>query len=356
MKRILLTGGGSGGHIFPLLAVAEELKDKPGVELRFFGARDIYADYFKREGIAVSYITAAKLRRYFDWRNLIDFPKLILSFFQTLIKVFWFMPDLAFSKGGSGALPVVWACWFYRVPTIIHESDAVPGLANIISARFASGIKLAFNGAKKYFPAGEVTGNPVRRELLNYVSSDPRLAKEKLKLNPDKPLILVLGGSLGSVRINQFIIKIADKLLVDYQIVHQAGVANYPAMAKYQKPDYQIIAFLEGERYGQLLAASDLVISRSGAGAIFEIAAFGKPSVLVPLPESANDHQRLNAYEYAAAGAAEVIEEPNLLENVVLRTINQILTNKEKYHQMQKAALAFAKPDAARRITEELLL
>ena len=367
MKKILLTGGGSGGHIFPLLAITEELippfikgvsegrgisqegvrenKKLGGVKLVYFGDAGKFTDYFRKENISIKHITSAKLRRYFSWRNFIDIPKFIWSFFQAFFKVFQFKPDVAFSKGGATALPVVFACWILRVPIIIHESDAIPGLANTISARFAKKIFLSFVGAKKYLPKGEVVGNPIRSVIASsakqsFVNQSYEVELRKINM---KPLILVLGGSQGATRLNQLISSI---------------IARSRATKQSLSCDFKIAHQLEAKELAKLLTISDLVISRSGAGAIFEIAAFGKPSILIPLPESARDHQRANAYEYAKTGAAEVLEEsPSAisLEDKLLQIIHQILTDKKKYQQMSKAALAFAKPNATKKIANNII-
>lgn len=361
MKRILLTGGGSGGHIFPLVAVAKELKrlavdKKTDFQLKYFGPNDIYADYLAKEEIKVKPIVAAKLRRYFSWRNFIDGPLFLFSLGQALFKVYWFMPDIAFSKGGPGALPVLLACRFYRIPYIIHESDSVPGLTNSLSGKKALLVELAFESAKKYFAGKDarVVGNPIRFELLNYVSLDPNGAKERLGLETDRPLLLVLGGSSGSVRINKFIFDNLEMFLGKYQIIHQTGTGNYEEYVGREQKYYKPFAFLE-KNYGEMLAASDLVISRAGAGAIFELAIFGKPAILIPLPEAANNHQKINAYEYAETGAAEVVEEPNLLDNVVLGVIEKILNDPKKQQKMSLAALNFARPEAAKAVALDIL-
>ncbi len=361
MKRILLTGGGSGGHVFPLIAVAKEIKkiavDKNmEVELRYYGPADIYSGYITQEEIKAYSVAASKLRRYFSWRNFIDGSLFLISLLQALFKVYWFMPDIAFSKGGPGALAVLFACRFYRIPYIIHESDSIPGLTNTLSAKKALVVELAFQSAKKYFPNKEIkmVGNPIRHELLNYVSLDSAGAKGRLGLEIDRPLILVMGGSLGSVRINRFIFENLEQFLKKYQIIHQTGTANYENYAQQEQRYYKPFAFLE-KNYGEILAASDLVVSRAGAGTIFELAVFGKPAILIPLPESANNHQKTNAYEYAQTGAAEVIEEPNLLANVVLGTIDKILSNPNEQQKMRLAALNFAKPEAAKMIAGDIL-
>ena len=369
--RILITGGGSGGHIFPLVAIVKQLqqlavKSNLELDLRYYGPQDIYTSYITREGVEARAITSSKLRRYFSLKNFIDFPKFVFSIFQSLFKIYWFMPDVAFSKGGPGALPVLMACRFYSIPVIIHDSDAVPGLTNTVSSRFARQIELSFASAKKYFPTSKVVkvvGNPIREELLNYVSLDPMGAKERLKLDPKLPLILVLGGSLGSVRINNFILTYLEKLLNKYQIIHQVGTANladvkktFAAISRQMDPKikkrYYPYAFLEN-KYGEMLAASDLVIARSGAGTIFELAAFGKSAILIPLPESARNHQQMNAIDYSKTGAAEVLEENNLSEGVALRMIDKMIKNPGV--QMRQATLKFSKPKAAEMIAADIL-
>jgi len=369
--RILITGSGSGGHVFPLVAVARQIqqiavKSNLDLDLRYYGPKDIYTSYITKEGIEARAITSSKLRRYFSLKNVVDFPKFIFSIFQSLFKIYWFMPDIAFSKGGPGALPVLTACRFYNIPIIIHDSDAIPGLTNTVSGKFARQIELGFTSAKKFFPASKtmrVVGNPIRESLLNFVSLDPVGAKERLKLDPKLPLILILGGSLGSVRVNNFTLAYLEKLLNKYQIVHQIGTANlanvkktFTAISRQMdskiKKRYHPYAFLE-KNYGEILAASDLVISRSGSGAIFELAAFGKPAILIPLPESARNHQRMNAIEYSKTGAAEVLEENNLSEAVALGMIDKLI--KDSNSQMHQAALKFAKPKAAAVIAADIL-
>lgn len=369
--RILITGSGSGGHVFPLVAVARQIqqiavKSNLDLDLRYYGPKDIYTSYITKEGIEARAITSSKLRRYFSLKNVVDFPKFIFSIFQSLFKIYWFMPDIAFSKGGPGALPVLTACRFYNIPIIIHDSDAIPGLTNTVSGKFARQIELGFTSAKKFFPASKtmrVVGNPIRESLLNFVSLDPVGAKERLKLDPKLPLILILGGSLGSVRVNNFTLAYLEKLLNKYQIVHQVGTANlanvkktFTAISRQMdskiKKRYHPYAFLE-KNYGEILAASDLVISRSGSGAIFELAAFGKPAILIPLPESARNHQRMNAIEYSKTGAAEVLEENNLSEAVALGMIDKLI--KDSNSQMHQAALKFAKPKAAAVIAADIL-
>lgn len=369
---ILLTGGGTGGHIFPLLAVARELQKqavdkKIDLELRYYGPRTIYNDYFKQAGIAIKNIAGAKLRRYFSPQNFVDVPKLFWSILQSLWKVYWFMPDAAFSKGGPGALPVLLACWFYRVPIFIHESDTVPGLTNQISGRWAKKVFLGWESTKKFFPKKntEVVGVPLREEILSRLNLDIFGAKESFGFNIKEPVVLILGGSQGAQRINDFILANLEIFIAKFQILHQVGSANYETHVnnfdqlygqwpKELRERYKIFAFFE-KNLADAYAAADLVVSRAGASAIFEIAAFGKPAILIPLPEAANDHQKINAYEYAQTGAAIVMEEANFLANVVLGQIEKVLNNPDVRQKTSITAKGFAKPKAAEIIGQFIL-
>jgi UDP-N-acetylglucosamine--N-acetylmuramyl-(pentapeptide) pyrophosphoryl-undecaprenol N-acetylglucosamine transferase len=371
--RIVLAGGGSGGHVFPLLAVADSLRRMAatkGVELElyYFGPKDKYAELFDNEGITTRTVAGSKMRRYVAGllANLLDVPRFFFGILQALIKLFWVMPEAVFSKGGPGALPVVIAATFYRIPVMIHESDATPGLTNLLSARFAARIAVSFERAAKYFRPDRtvLTGNPIRRELVK-AGLTKEVAKQELGFDPAAPLILVSGGSQGSQRINDFIILVLKDLLKESQILHQTGAANFNDMkritqvelmdvpaAQAAKTRYLPVPFIED--MGTALTAADLVVSRSGSW-IFELAAFGKPSILIPLEESANDHQRADAFEYAKSGAAVVIEEPNLLPAIFMNQAKDILQKPEVAQRMGEAAKAFYKPGAADLIAGEVL-
>jgi UDP-N-acetylglucosamine--N-acetylmuramyl-(pentapeptide) pyrophosphoryl-undecaprenol N-acetylglucosamine transferase len=372
--KILFTGGGSGGHVYPLIAVYEELilKTKElNIEAEYFymGPNDKWAEDIKKRGIKTFYILSGKLRRYFSLLNFLDFFKIFLSIFEALFKVFFIMPDVVFSKGGVGALPVIFAAWFYRIPIIIHESDAKPGLTNLTSSLFAKKIAISFENSKNYFNPQKIilTGNPIRNELLNQ-KVDQKLAKQNLGFNPELPLLFVIGGSQGAQIINDIILEALKELLPLTQILHQTGENNLVEVEKLSraaileipveveaKSRYQPIGFLDVNQMALTLSAADLIVSRAGAGLIFEIAAFGKPSIIIPITNSANNHQRLNAYAYKQSGAAVVIEENNLLKELFLHEIKLILNNKEEYEKMSKAALNFSKKEAAQTLALEIL-
>ncbi len=363
--HIAFTGGGTGGHIFPILAVAEELTKiayQSGVILQLWyvgptkGPIDIDVALFENNGIAVREIMGQgnKILRFF------------IGFLQSLWHLYFIMPDILFSKGGYGALPVVAAAIFYRVPFFIHESDAIPGKTNIVSARYAKRIAVAFNDAAKFFQKEKtaVVGNPIRQIFFTEKSQDE--AKKQLGLSSDRKTILVIGGSQGAKVLNDIILDILPELLKTYQVIHQCGARNFGEIEKEAefmlgkaasdlKKYYKLYGFLDQESLHNAYIASDLVISRSGSGSIFEIAAEGRPAILIPFKFAAQNHQRLNAYSYAQTGAALVIEEENLTSHILLSQIRKILENNELQQSMKEAARSFAQPDAAKHIAEELL-
>ena len=378
MMRILFTGGGTGGHIYPIVAVAEELKKitkEKGIEvdLRYFGDPGQYFNLLEVSGIRVVNVFSSKWRRYFDIRNFFDGFKFIFSLFQCLWKILWFMPDVAFSKGGPGALAVLLVCRFYRIPIIIHESDSIPGLTNLISAKWAERIGLSFASAIEYFKKIKnfdeakfaLVGHPARKIFFE-PGDEPELAKKLLGFNPNAPLILFIGGSQGAAAINDFVLDSIIELLKDYQVFHQTGLKNFEQVKKEwqfinrdlteeEKLRYKIVPYLEEKDLKEAMLAADLVVSRAGAGSIFELAAMGEPSILIPLPEAAGDHQTKNAYEYAQAGAAIVIEQSNLRTHLFIVQLQKIFNNPELLKQMSDAAKKFSKPEAAKILAEEII-
>lgn len=378
--KILFTGGDTGGHIYPILAIVEELKVRygtEGFELYYLGVPGNYTVTLENSGIKVSKVFSSKLRRYFSAMNFLDILIFLpISFIQSLWKIFWLMPDVLFSKGGPGALPVVLACKFFAVPIIIHESDSGIGLTNQISLRFADRIALSFLSAADYLveKGGKnekilkkiaLVGNPIRRSLTVDVL-DIKAAKAVFGLDSAKPMIFIMGGSQGAVRINNFMMEIAQELIADFQIIHQTGLKNFDGVKKElelilkgysetEKSHYKILAYLDKD-LKDAYAAADLIISRAGSTSIFDIAAFGKPSILIPIPEdAAGIHQINNAYSYAKDGAALVVEENNLKPNIFVSQLKKLFSEPEKLAAMSEAAKKFAKPEAAGIIAEEIV-
>ena len=375
MEKIIIcfTGGGTGGHLFPLIHIAKELKKEieiKGWDYEFFylGAKPFDENLLKKEGINVIKIPTVKFRRYLDIQNLIDILKLPFSFLKALWVLFWKMPNLVFSKGGFGTLEVVFSAWLLRIPVVIHESDSVPGLSNRIAGKFATRIAVNFQKAKKYFSPKKtaLTGQPLHPDFdnINPTEEDYR----KYKIDKELPLILVLGGSQGSAIINEVVIFSLDKLLKMAQLIHILGpklykeyeeiargfiLENIPVRKKYYHP----IDFIEHEELIKLMKMSTLIISRAGAGTIFEIAAAGKPSILIPISEKvAGRHQIENAYEYSNVGAAIVIEEKNFTPAIFSSIVSKVLNDKNLQEEMSKNALEFAKKNATKIIVKELIL
>lgn len=369
MLKVLFTGGGTGGHIYPIVAVARALKtiaqkENVRMEFAFAGPTDFNVEVLRQEGMKIYRVPSGKLRRYPSLRAPWDFLKAIAGFFYSLFLLWLIMPDVIFAKGGYGSLSVGLAGRIYVTPLLVHDSDALPGFVNRILGKIASRVAISFPSAVSYFPVHKTAfaGNPIRDFLL-------RGSKEKavslFSLRSDRPLLLILGGSQGSLPINEVIAKSLQELLNSYEIIHQCGTYNLESFSKElqeiygihptKDPYYHLVGYLEEEEEAHAFQAADLVISRAGAGDIYEIAALGKPSILIPLPHAASDHQRQNAFYYARVGATIVIEEPNLSPHILISEIKVILGNPNKYQDMAKAAKTFAKPDAAEKIAQGLL-
>ena len=326
------------------------------------GSRDQFTELIAAKGVEVKTILGGKIRRYFSFMNFLDAPKIVLGIFQAIWKMFWSMPDVVFSKGGTGSLPVVLVAAFYRIPIVIHDSDAKFGLNNSFAAGFAKRIGVSFKEALALVPERKafLAGNPVRQELTQKRMPQDA-AKKELGFDPAKPLLFVVCGSRGATRINEFILSCLKEFLGVVQILHQTGMENYDetvniasTILKGASPAYRATAFLT-EHMASALSAADVVMGRAGSGMIFEVAAFGKPAMLIPLPESARDHQRENAYAFERAGGGVVIEEKNLLPHIVLAKLHKLLENRSEYETMSKAASSFFIPDAAERIAEEIV-
>jgi len=379
-----MAGGGTGGHIFPLIAVAQELKKETQelgiiLDMRYFGDAYEYAQEIVDNDIEFIPIISSKLRRYWSLLNIIDAIKFFISLFQLLWKIFWFMPDVVFSKGGPGALAVILVSRFYMLPVVVHDSDSIPGLTNKISGNLAEKIFLAFPSAKEYFSVKsegeiniEIVGNPVRESLLQQAASldfggedKQSQAKKGFGLGINVPVIFIWGGSQGAEALNSFVLENLEILVRSFQIIHQIGSKNYDE----HKKDFEFMAKdwndMEKNRYifrpflrkdlSDAFIAADIVVARASAGSIFEIAAFGRPSILIPLPNSANGHQANNAHFYNQSGATVVIQQENLLGNLFIKELERLINDRDLLKKMSEAAKNFYKPDAAKIIAGYLL-
>lgn len=368
--KILFTGGGSGGHIVPIIAIVREIRkiyEKEDLKFFYLGPEDEFGKVLlSQEGIKVKTVLAGKIRRYGGWKtvflNFIDIVfKIPLGILQSFFYLFFLLPDLIFSKGGFGSIPGVIAGKLLFVPVFLHESDVTPGMANKFISRFALEIFVSFPKTE-YFPLNKMilVGNPIRKEVLGGQKEE---AREFFKINSTKPVILILGGSQGAQRINDKILEILSQLLENFEIIHQCGERNFnqiKAEARIMiKPEQEIFyhpfPFLKETELSKAYAVSDLILSRAGSGSIFEIAASQKPSILVPLPESAQNHQVKNAYAYQANGACQVLEEPNFTSRFFLEKLKYLFTNQTELQKMKEKAEEFAKPDAGKMIANFLV-
>jgi UDP-N-acetylglucosamine--N-acetylmuramyl-(pentapeptide) pyrophosphoryl-undecaprenol N-acetylglucosamine transferase len=364
--KILLTGGGTGGHFYPLIAVAEELNriadEEKILNFKMYYASDSPYDTeaLERQFITFVPIVAGKMRVYFSLRNIWDFFKMGFGVFKALFTVFNLYPDVVISKGGYASFPVLFAAKLLRIPVIIHESDTVPGRVNLWSGKFAKKIALSFPEAASYFEASKVsiTGQPVRKSIVLAAKEG---AYEFFELDKSLPTIGIFAGSQGAKVINDELLRILPDLVKKYQILHQTGEANFEEVKSdvhvilgddVKRTRYKPFPFfndLETKMFG---AAATIIIGRSGSS-LFEISAWGKPSILIPYALAHGDHQRKNAYHYARTGGCVVIEETNLTPSVLENEIDNIVNSPERYEAMSKHAKAFYKEDAAREIAVE---
>lgn len=367
--RILLTGGGTGGHTFPLVAVARKLQDLyrgNDLKIYFIGPDNFSINVLGNEGLKTYKILGGKLRRSFSLRLPLDIVLFLLGLFQALFLVWWIMPDIVLGKGGYGSFwPVIWSKLFF-VDTVVHESDTVPGFANRFLGKFADRVALAFPNAADYFNKDKVAwiGNPIRESLVEW-DEGVETGREIFDLDPEsgKPILLVMGGSQGAQSLNQTLARAYPKLLERYDVIHQCGQDNFEDFKEELKEVYGVdveeknmalVGFLNEAEYNAALNIADIVVSRAGAGSIFDVAAARKPAVLVPYPHAAGGHQRKNAFFYAREGGAVVIEEINLTPNLLIAEVNRIVQDEAKYQSMVDAAEAFSKPYAGETLAKEM--
>lgn len=365
--KILFTGGGTGGHIFPIAAIAREIKRvRPDIELVYAGPRDEWANLFlPQEGIKVTGIWSGKLRRYLSpsaiLLNILDLFKLFLGMFQAFFLVFIENPDLIFSKGGYGSIPVTISGKILQIPIFLHESDVIPGLSNRLMGKTALEIFVSFPKTEYFNPQKMIlTGNPIRKELLE---GSREKAKELLQLTEEKPVLFIYPGSQGAQSVNDLVLLILPDLLKEFEVVHHCGTRNFHqvvAEAKIVIPGglgkyYHPLPLVREQELKEIYFAADIVVSRAGAANIFEIAACGKPSILIPLAEAAQGHQAKNAYAFAENGAAIVIEEANLTPHFFLEKLKSLIANPDLLKVMGEKAKLFARPESAEVIANYLL-
>ena len=360
MKRILFTGGGTGGHIFPIIAIAEEMRKRDtNLILEYIGPSDFTSNTFLPQAkIKAYYISSGKLRRYFSigafFANIIDvLIRIPFGIFQAFVIMFFIAPDVIVSKGGFGSFPVIVAGWILRIPIFMHESDVVAGLANKIGGKLSEKIFVSFPASEiEDFPKDKMieSGNPVRSVLTQGNKED---AKTLFNLSGEKPVVLILGGSQGSEKVNEVVLNVLVDALQGFEIIHQTGMEGFKRvknesmamidekLLRYYHPYF----FLDEKELTLAYAVSECIVARAGAGTIFEIALLKKPSILIPLPNAAQNHQVRNAYSYAKNGACLVLEEGNFTPHFFLEKLKDIF--KEDKETMSRGAELFSKPYAA---------
>lgn len=328
-KKIILTGGGTAGHVTPNLALIPKLESK-GYEILYIGSyTGIEKKLIEEAGVKYVGISSGKLRRYFDVKNFTDPFRVMKGYFQAKKIIKDFKPDVLFSKGGFVSVPVCLAAKKRKIPTIIHESDMTPGLANKLAFSSASKVCCNFPETVKYLPEGKgvYTGSPIRENLL---AGDKNKGYEITGFNSDKPVILVTGGSIGSVAVNNLVREILPELLKEFQVMHLCGKGNLDesleGTAGYKQQEYA------NEELKDLFALSDLIVSRAGANTICEILALHKPNILIPLPASASrGDQVLNAKSFSAQGFSKMLTQETLTGEMLLREIKDLYEHKDAY-------------------------
>lgn len=339
MKRIILTGGGTAGHVTPNMALVPTLIDE-GYDISYIGS---YNGMEKKliEDIGIPYygISSGKLRRYFDIKNFSDPFRVIKGFFEAKTLLKKLKPDVVFSKGGFVTVPVVMAAKKLHIPVIIHESDMTPGLANKLSIPSASKVCCNFPETIKHLPEGKavLTGSPIREELFQ---GDRREGLRLCEFTEDKPVLLIIGGSLGSVAINNAIRNNLDALLEKYQIIHLCGRNNLDQNLL-EKKGYQQFEYVKKE-LKHYFACADVVVSRAGANAICELLALRKPNILIPLGlDASRGDQILNAKSFEKQGYSYVIQEKDVTGDTLLNAVNTVFDHRQDYIQaMNQSKLA----------------
>ncbi len=355
--KAVLTGGGTGGHIYPAVAVGQALKNDSEIEaLYYIGcSKNIEKDIIAAEGIDFYSINVSGMPRKISFKFISWFVELLAATFKSAYLLKQLQPDVVFGTGGYVTAPVLMACQILMIPFVVHDPDAHPGMVNRFMARDARCVSVAFEQAKEYFKKNKYNnikfyGNPVRASLTSTGRAE---AIQRLGLDQDKKTIFAMGGSQGAKTINEAVKAAAPELINQgYQVVHQTGKKNYDEFIgnlNYEHPAYIVKPYFEDMSVP--LNAADVAISRAGSLSISELNLCGLPSILVPYPYAAADHQRFNAQAMQEAGAGFYLDDSDCTVEKIVELINLIFENLEN---MEQANLALAKPDAVNNIVAEI--
>jgi UDP-N-acetylglucosamine--N-acetylmuramyl-(pentapeptide) pyrophosphoryl-undecaprenol N-acetylglucosamine transferase len=370
--KIVLVGGGTGGHFYPLIAVAEALQDlskerkllEP--ELFYLGPTPFDERALLEHDIEYMPSSAGKLHR--D-RSIGNVAGMFTSFFgimRATFQLFGLYPDVIFSSGGYAAFPTLYAAKLLKIPVAIYDADATPGRVSIWSSKFARWIALAHPEAAARFPEKirfriAQTGHPIRKEIELPAKEG---GYEFLKLDPSAPTVFIMGGSQGAVAINEVVLDALPDLVASYNVIHQAGSANLEEVARVasvilkdspRRDRYVPFGLLNTLALRMAAGIATVVVARAGSGTIFEVASWGLPAIMVPIPSDISHDQTENAFSYARAGGCVVVEQHNLTPHVLNAEIKRIIDDPALRDKMSQAAHAFAKPQAARKIATVLL-
>jgi UDP-N-acetylglucosamine--N-acetylmuramyl-(pentapeptide) pyrophosphoryl-undecaprenol N-acetylglucosamine transferase len=354
--KFILSGGGTGGHIYPAIAIANELKNRfPDAEFLFVGAKDkMEMQKVPQEGYAIEGLWISGLQRKLTIQNAMFPIKLFDSLGKSRSIIKSFKPNVVIGTGGFASGPLLQMANMLNVPTVIQEQNSFPGITNKLLGKKATKICVAYENLERFFPKGKMilTGNPVRKDLID-VDSKREEALDYFKLDPNKKTLLVLGGSLGSRRINQLIEKELDKIVSqNVQIIWQCGKLYFEDYKKYNSNNSQVLAFID--RMDLLYAASDIVISRAGASSVSELCIVGKPVIFIPSPNVAEDHQTKNAKSIVDKKGALMIKESELEEEFLL-VFEALLKDIGKQEYLSSNIKKLALPNATKQIVDEIV-
>jgi UDP-N-acetylglucosamine--N-acetylmuramyl-(pentapeptide) pyrophosphoryl-undecaprenol N-acetylglucosamine transferase len=367
--RVLISGGGTGGHVYPALAVAQRLQQQYDADILYLGSDDgLETRLVPAAGVRLKTIQAGKLQRFVSWRTMTGMARVPLGMVQAIGIVRSFRPDVAFTSGGYVAVPAGLAARLNRTSLLMHQQDVPPNLSNKLLAPLATRISVAFADSLRYFPSRKTVqlGNPIRQAILDVRTVSPQQARTDVGLVPDVPLVLVTGGSQGARHLNQTVCRALPELLNQCQVLHISGSNLFNEtrdlaeqtllnVESETRQRYRLVPYMD-EEMPLALQAADLVLCRSGASVLSELAVLGKPSVLVPLPPAlGGSPQEVNAAMFQREQASEVILNDLLKPEVMIDRVTYILSQPARLQAMSQAASTLAKPDATQEIVETIV-
>ncbi|MBV8695046.1 MAG: undecaprenyldiphospho-muramoylpentapeptide beta-N-acetylglucosaminyltransferase [Chloroflexi bacterium] len=367
--RVLISGGGTGGHIYPALAVATQLQKEYQADILYLGSDDgLETQVVPAAGLRLEVIKAGKLQRFVSWKTLSGIARVPLGIAQAIGIVRTFHPDVAFTSGGYVAVPAGLAAYFNSVPLLMHQQDVPPNLSNRLLAPLATRISVAFADSLRYFPMGKTIqlGNPLRQVILAVQETAPQQARVQLDFDATLPLLLVTGGSQGARHLNQVTCQALPQLLTFCQVLQISGSKLFDETREHAehmltatdegtKRRYRLVPYMDAEMPLALQAAT-LVVCRSGASTLSELAVLGKPSILVPLPPSlGSSPQEVNAAMFEREQAAEVILNAHMKPEVLVNRVKSIISSSDSLQQMTESVSRLAKPQATGDIVENIV-